>query len=1231
MRKIIFLTIPLFLSLFCHAQDSSPANVNSISPPSPTSNNSTELLNGSTVNIYTGQVSVNVKIRDFIMSKMTIPIGIAYASSGIKVQELNSVIGVGWKLNAGGCISRYVQSLPDEAPNGYCGSNNIGSKTYSTLDTTYFNHIISEAWDSEPDRFNFSFLNYSGVFELDQNGNPVLMSSYGLKIAYCPFNRTTGRGAGGAEDWIIKDMAGNSYYFGDGATETSSVTNHGKGSNKSKSFISSWYISKIVTADNQTINFQYKTVSQILFTNFVNGYAPAFTITGQCSSNSHSSYAWNENTDVTIAAPLVISKITSSIFEIDFTSDNSPALLGINVLQNGKLEYSYYFDYTNFFSSEGYEPRLFLTDIRQVSASNPNAVNYLYGFTYNSAVNLPPRNSIKTDFWGYYNSNPGSSNIQGYLGGDKSFDPTKAAANILTTITNQYGGYTKFTYEQNDWNGNTTNTTTRTGGLRVKTVSNFSSVGDLIGKKDYRYVDPSTGYSSGQLYGNANNYSLPVALLYLVPPSGACTITDTYYYSEALASLYDLNGVQVGYSWVTVQNADGSAVRYHLTNFSDYPDINNEQSFYSGTQHADATSLTPQFPLTSYAFARGKVLTQQNLDVNNNVVSSTTNTYSLTAPVVSVITMKAYVQRYANGLPLYYLNGKGIFQTQDLLLASRTETSNFYNGGTPAGSATHSETDTYTSYGGNSFISTAMRTLSSGNTEKAYYRYPFDVVTTVPSTAVTNTQPLTFMVQNNIIAVPVETVTTVIKGGVETVVSASLSRFAAANGTVKQSSTYRLKVSGTLLKSGYQNYSVTPGASTETTTTDPNFEPVQFFTGYDGKGNLSTSNNPYTADGQTSSIWGYDQNYMVVQAKNARPAELLYEGFEEQPGWSSPVVYDNTFKHSGQYAGRIDNPNTTQLTAVSNSWLSVGLTGGRVYKYSAWVYSAKPSVDLYLYMKKMGETGNYTYVDFVTTTTINKWVYLEKEFALPADVVSLSIRIDNNGAASGGGSVWFDDIRLHPSDALMTTYSYEPLVGLTASEDAKGQTASYEYDGFKRLITERDVNNYIVKSYDYNKKLYKNGTSSQSFSRQNCGLGYTTTPVTYTVPYGQFTSTLSQADADAKAQYDILQNGQTYANNNGVCTATPTYVNFTLSNTTNISGYQARFSGPYTLTFNFPTNGQQTVQVPIGSSYTIAISPVGGFTINHTFQLTGYPTQTGPGVSFSNITVSASGMTLSIY
>lgn len=56
-----------------------------------------------------------------------------------------------------------------------------------------------------------------------------------------------------------------------------------------------------------------------------------------------------------------------------------------------------------------------------------------------------------------------------------------------------------------------------------------------------------------------------------------------------------------------------------------------------------------------------------------------------------------------------------------------------------------------------------------------------------------------------------------------------------------------------------------------------------------------------------------------------------------------------------------------------------------------------------------------------------------------------------------------------------------------------------------------------------------------SFTKNDCEGGYLGSSVVYTVLADSYTSLISQADADAKAQEDVDLNGQAYANENGTC------------------------------------------------------------------------------------------------
>ncbi|GAA4778311.1 hypothetical protein GCM10023231_01070 [Olivibacter ginsenosidimutans] len=200
---------------------------------------------------------------------------------------------------------------------------------------------------------------------------------------------------------------------------------------------------------------------------------------------------------------------------------------------------------------------------------------------------------------------------------------------------------------------------------------------------------------------------------------------------------------------------------------------------------------------------------------------------------------------------------------------------------------------------------------------------------------------------------------------------------------------------------------------------------------YDKQGNILTSS---LEDGTLISyLWSYNGQYPVAEVKNAGQSEIAYAGFEAEGkgNWS----------YSGATVGDDTAPAGRKVYSLGGGNLSkVGLSTAKRYVLSYWAKSATAT----------GISGG-------TATALgsrNGWT-LYRRTVTGVSAVSLT------------GSVYVDEVRIYPESAQITTYTYDPLVGMTSSTDASGRTTYYEYDGFGRLQQVKDTQGKPISSYDY--------------------------------------------------------------------------------------------------------------------------------------------------------------------
>ena len=208
------------------------------------------------------------------------------------------------------------------------------------------------------------------------------------------------------------------------------------------------------------------------------------------------------------------------------------------------------------------------------------------------------------------------------------------------------------------------------------------------------------------------------------------------------------------------------------------------------------------------------------------------------------------------------------------------------------------------------------------------------------------------------------------------------------------------------------NHSSVLRSSVYTATNGLTLEPRVNFINYDIYSNITQQKK--TNGVNQSYQWGYNAAYPVAQVANAPVNDIFYDSFEEGDGTST--LGD---AKTGHYCF---NGTSTAYTKTL-SGLDVG-----TYTLTYW--------------KKTGTAWG-----LVVNTAV----------AVTGTGYTISIPAGNE----------IDDVRFYPSAAQMTTYTYDPLIGMTSSTDAKGQITYYEYDNFQRLMNIKDKDGNIIKHTDY--------------------------------------------------------------------------------------------------------------------------------------------------------------------
>jgi hypothetical protein len=459
------------------------------------------------VNYHTGIPQIGLPVYTLKEGSLEVPISLSYHSGGIKLDEQASWVGLGWSLNAGGVITRSVNGTPDENGTAEYSKNekshlsNNGYNNYyfksdlssplATHEVTWFNDIASGIMDGEPDLFFFNFNGYTGKFYFNDDGRPVLVPESDFKIEY-----TFTSGQFSIQKFIITTADGTKYYFGvtDNTNDVDPVEKtHNFYTGEDLIFytgtnntIASWYLNKIVSADNQfTITFNY--VAEEYSYNTIQGKTYNSGNYPGSGNNQAKMYGhWVQGVRLaSITSQNItiqfdpgnpredLSDWTSAGSGSDAPNTNSKTLGAIRVTNNQGDCIKFLFSYNYFISDgTGLPPvlsgnlttdlkRLKLTQLKEQRCDGTESLPP-YVFDYFTEA-IPRRLSFAKDHWGYINGKTtndrliptyyeklGSSGIfNEIIGADRESYWPAMRAGTLKKITYPTGGFTEFDFEAN--------------------------------------------------------------------------------------------------------------------------------------------------------------------------------------------------------------------------------------------------------------------------------------------------------------------------------------------------------------------------------------------------------------------------------------------------------------------------------------------------------------------------------------------------------------------------------------------------------------------------------------------------------------------------------------------------------------------------------------------------------------------------------------------------------------
>lgn len=540
------------------------------------------------VSNYTGQSSVSIPLYTIQLKDINIPIALSYDGSGVKVDAEAGCTGLGWILDTGGVITQtmmgryndfyssniyFDSDLPDIiglypsyspwAVTNYCVS---GFPFYGASSAKVWAAFLGQfedvgERDFAPDVFHYRFQGYSGKFIFRRDGTILKEREDDVK-----FEPTITGAWPKLTSWKATTPDGTQYFFR--TTETTRIE-----TSPMQEFNSSWYLSRIETVSGTVIDFEYGTAPQALRV-YSRRESPGMQQRIDVTSRTYTQTYLKR-----------ISYPGGSV-ELDYASDRkdlayAPKLTTLHVknIASNPFRWNFLYDYftandttneiptlaalqkvvsNSYYTTDWNTKRLKLTGLTCDQPASSPAARYSFGY---NETHLPTKLSAAIDHWGYYNGANNYSLIPTVVqntsqtadivldkqGGsaNREANGTLNQAFMLNRIAYPTGGSTLLTYEPNKY-----------------LISNTEN--DPY-KKDYWYIANTVQLVEGPGYNNVPGDAIHTLAPPFVIASGLTGVTVNVAFQVDLADNYAYSKVDDHNFYLSLESVGGTVLwKYHL-------------------------------------------------------------------------------------------------------------------------------------------------------------------------------------------------------------------------------------------------------------------------------------------------------------------------------------------------------------------------------------------------------------------------------------------------------------------------------------------------------------------------------------------------------------------------------------------------------------------------------------------------------------------------------------------